>query len=169
MADKTLDDLVADLVEGPNVQSDPDAELDEAELPVLAAKRDLFIQEYVIDHNGTQAAIRAGYSPKSAHSKAYKLLHDPEVRAAIAQREGRLADELGITKQWVLEKMREVVDTAMNGEPPNLTAANKALENLAKHRGMLTEKHEVQHIGTVYTLSLDKDLDDTAGNEGSPV
>lgn len=42
-----------------------------------------FVDEYVIDLNGTQAAIRAGYSPKTARSIASENLTRPEVRAAI--------------------------------------------------------------------------------------
>ncbi len=42
-----------------------------------------FVDEYVIDLNGTQAAIRAGYSPKTARSIASENLTRPAVRAAI--------------------------------------------------------------------------------------
>lgn len=44
-----------------------------------------FVDEYVIDLNGTQAAIRAGYSPKTARSIASENLTRPEVRAAIRE------------------------------------------------------------------------------------
>ena len=49
----------------------------------LTDKQQKFIQEYVIDLNGTQAAIRAGYSLKSAKVQAYKNLRLPYIRSAI--------------------------------------------------------------------------------------
>ena len=46
-------------------------------------KTDIFCQEYVIDLNATQAAIRAGYSEKTAYSIGSRLLKDVEVQAKI--------------------------------------------------------------------------------------
>lgn len=48
----------------------------------LTAKQRRFVQEYAIDLNGTQAAIRAGYSPKTARSIASENLQRPAVKAA---------------------------------------------------------------------------------------
>lgn len=45
-----------------------------------------FCDEYLIDLNGTQAAIRAGYSPRSAHSRANKLLRREDVQGYIRKR-----------------------------------------------------------------------------------
>lgn len=49
----------------------------------LTPKRKRFADEYLVDCNGTQAAIRAGYSEKSSGTTASKLLADPDVRAYI--------------------------------------------------------------------------------------
>lgn len=51
----------------------------------LTVKQDRFCHEYIIDGNGGQAAIRAGYSPKSAHMNACKMLTNPEIQTRIAQ------------------------------------------------------------------------------------
>lgn len=48
----------------------------------LTPKEQRFVQEYAIDLNGTQAAIRAGYSPKTARSIASETLQRPVVKAA---------------------------------------------------------------------------------------
>ena len=42
--------------------------------------RERFVREYLIDRNGTQAAIRAGYSPKTAAAQASRLLKDVKVQ-----------------------------------------------------------------------------------------
>jgi phage terminase small subunit len=56
----------------------------------LTPKQQRFIQEYTVDLNGTQAAIRAGYSPKTARSIASENLQRPAVKTAVqkALREG---------------------------------------------------------------------------------
>ncbi|HHK2359298.1 TPA: terminase small subunit, partial [Pseudomonas aeruginosa] len=45
----------------------------------LNKKRRLFVEEYLVDLNATQAAIRAGYAPKRAAEMGYELLRVPEV------------------------------------------------------------------------------------------
>ena len=49
---------------------------------MLTPKEQRFVEEYAIDLNGTQAAIRAGYSPKTARSIASEVLQRPAVKAA---------------------------------------------------------------------------------------
>ena len=49
----------------------------------MVKKRERFVDEYLIDLNATQAAIRAGYSPKTAYSIVHELMKIPEVRARI--------------------------------------------------------------------------------------
>ena len=43
-----------------------------------------FCEEYLVDNNGEQACIRAGYTPKTARKRATTLLAHPEVQARIA-------------------------------------------------------------------------------------
>jgi hypothetical protein len=50
----------------------------------LTPKQERFVQEYLVDLNATQAAIRAGYSPKTAEQQGYQLLQKTSVSAAIA-------------------------------------------------------------------------------------
>ncbi len=52
---------------------------------MLTPKKRLFAKEYIVDLNGTQAAIRAGYSTKTASSQAERLLRDVDVQAAVHQ------------------------------------------------------------------------------------
>ena len=52
----------------------------------LSPKQQRFADEYLIDLNATQAAIRAGYSPKSAEQQGSRLLRNAKVRAYIDER-----------------------------------------------------------------------------------
>lgn len=76
-----------------------------------------FVLEYVKDHNATQAAIRAGYSSSNAGRTGADLRRHPKVRQAIVELEQRMADELGITKRWLLERMRDVVVSGLQRVP----------------------------------------------------
>lgn len=51
----------------------------------LTAKQQLFIHEYLVDLNATQAAIRVGYSPKTANEQASRLLANVSIREALEQ------------------------------------------------------------------------------------
>ncbi|RPH76590.1 MAG: terminase small subunit, partial [Nitrospiraceae bacterium] len=76
---------------------------------VINPKRQRFIEEYLVDCNGKQAAIRAGYSEKTAEVQGSQLLSMLKVviDERLAQNAKRLAGILGITKErWVREIAR---------------------------------------------------------------
>lgn len=54
--------------------------------PKLNVKQLAFVSEYMVDMNATQAAIRAGYSPRSAAEQASKLLINPKIQEEVARR-----------------------------------------------------------------------------------
>lgn len=63
----------------------------------LTPKRAAFVAEYMIDKNATQAAIRAGYSAKTAASIGEEILRKPEIRAAINAALSRIIDGLEVS------------------------------------------------------------------------
>jgi len=71
---------------------------------MLKLKHQRFVSEYVIDFNGTQAAIRAGYSPRSASSIAERLLRKDEIRAAL----DALARRAEINAERVLQERASI-------------------------------------------------------------
>ena len=74
----------------------------------MTEKLALFVQEYIIDFNGAQAAIRAGYSEKSAASIASENLTKPNVAAAIeAAMQERIA-RTQVTADYVLQRLVEI-------------------------------------------------------------
>jgi len=76
----------------------------------MKAKEVRFAHEYVIDSNGTQAAIRAGYSEASAYTIASELLRKPHIAAYVKSIEQPLLEKLGITAEYVLRKYKAIAD-----------------------------------------------------------
>jgi len=79
-----------------------------AKLLPLTAKRKRFVAEYLIDHNGAQAAIRAGYSRNCAAQAASGLLRNKAVAQALADAEAELADRMELTKERVIAELGRV-------------------------------------------------------------
>lgn len=65
-------------------------------------KHERFCLEYVIDMNGTKAAIRSGYSARSAKEQASDLLTKPNIEARIKELTQKVTDKLEITAEMVL-------------------------------------------------------------------
>lgn len=79
-----------------------------AEEIALSARHAAFVAEYLIDRNATQAAIRAGYSKKTAHSIGAELLGRPGVAAAIAKASAEVADRAGVTAERIIQERRRI-------------------------------------------------------------
>lgn len=71
----------------------------------LTPKQLRFVQEYQIDLNATQAAIRAGYSKKTAHSIGQENLNKPEIAAELARRQAKIAEKLELSAERVLREL----------------------------------------------------------------
>jgi phage terminase small subunit len=69
------------------------------------AKQLGFIQEYLVDLKGRDAAIRAGYSPRSAHVTASRILADPRVRSTIA---ASIEERFSVTKESIIEELAAI-------------------------------------------------------------
>jgi phage terminase small subunit len=71
----------------------------------LRDKQKRFVEEYLVDLNATQAAVRAGYSPSSAHVTASRLLSKADVRHAI---EATLSERFSVTKLTIIEELAAI-------------------------------------------------------------
>lgn len=74
----------------------------------LTDKQELFCQEYLIDLNATQAAIRAGYSEATARSLGQENLTKPDIQARIAELNKSRLEALGISQNRVLEEYAKI-------------------------------------------------------------
>ena len=108
----------------------------------LTTKQLRWIDEYLVDMNGAAAAVRAGYSPKSARSIAYENLTKPDILAVIQARQLAMAKELQITRQGVIQGLLEVVDMGRQQQDP--LAMVCALREVAKMLGFYAP--ELQRI-----------------------
>jgi phage terminase small subunit len=71
----------------------------------LSPKQEQFCREYLIDLNATQAALRAGYSAKTAYSQGQRLLKDVEVQACVQKLKDARAERTDITADKVLKEL----------------------------------------------------------------
>lgn len=74
----------------------------------ITKKNEVFCEEYLIDLNATQAAIRAGYSTDSAGSIGSELLKKPEIRARIDQAMAERSKRTGINADRVLRELGRI-------------------------------------------------------------
>ena len=74
----------------------------------LTAKQQRFIEEYPVDLNATQAAIRAGYSRRTAFVIGYENLKKPHIKAPIQKKLAELSRNAGITAERVLNELAAV-------------------------------------------------------------
>lgn len=109
----------------------------------LNEKQKRFVLEYLIDLNATQAAIRAGYSKKTAYSIGQENLKKPEIQKAIQAKQNKLQNKLEITQERVLEELAQVAFSKASDETvSNLKYTNKikALELLGKYLSLFEPK-----------------------------
>lgn len=74
----------------------------------MTKKQKLFVEEYLIDLNATQAAIRAGYSPDTAGSIGGENLKKPEISAAIAKAMAERSKRTGINQDRILQEIAKL-------------------------------------------------------------
>ena len=150
----------------------------------LTARQSRFVDEYLVDLNQTQAAIRAGYSAKSAPQTGAENLRKPQVEAAIQERMNYRSERTEITADFVLHGIAKNIKRCEQAEPVldregkpvittdedggmaaaykyDATNALKGYELLGKHLKLFTDK--VDHSSDDGSMSpkhvSDDDLD----------
>jgi phage terminase small subunit len=108
----------------------------------LTPKQARFVAEYLKDSNATQAAIRCGYSEKTAGQIGHALLKKVEVAAAVEARLEKHAENAGISTEWVLAGIKRHAEQA-EAEMVSL----KAYELAGKHLKLFTDKIEATGEG----------------------
>jgi phage terminase small subunit len=150
----------------------------------LTPKQQLFVKEYLIDLNATQAAIKAGYSEKTAEVIGFENLRKPKIQAEIQAAMDQRAERTKITADYVLNTIHETVERCRQAYPVLDRKGNqvyaetpdgemlpayafdskgvlKGCELLGKHLKLFTEKHE--HTGAdggPIVVKIVDDIDD---------
>lgn len=128
-------------------------------MPMLSnAKHERFAQALAAGKSADEAYQSAGYAENSGNAATLK--GNQRVQARVAELLGRATEGVVLTKQWVLERLIQNADRAMqaesvkdeNGEPIGDyhyqgNVANRALELLGKELGMFIERKEVGQPG----------------------
>ena len=115
----------------------------------LTAKQAAFVREYMLDFNATQAAIRAGYSQKTAQEQGARLLSNVMVKSALAELQKQAAERNEITVDDIIQELDENRRVALSAPIPQASAATAATLGKAKILGLLIEKQETKHTGTI--------------------
>lgn len=117
----------------------------------LTPRQDDFVREYLIDRNGKQAAIRAGYAPASAEMQASRLLSLDKVKKKVAKTAEKVAAKTETDAEWVRRRLKEEADDF--SEFASHSARIKAIELIAKLNGDF-EKHNAQKATPLVQLAL---------------
>lgn len=111
----------------------------------LTNKQNRFVDEYLVDCNATQAAIRAGYSPSTAGSIGFENLKKPEIRNEIKKRL-ETQSELRLGEREAI--IRALFSEAMNGrEDATATSRVSALDKLARINGLYQAQIHIESLG----------------------
>ena len=133
----------------------------------LTDKQKRFVEEYLIDLNATQAAIRAGYSEKTACEQGARLLANVKVQEMLAKSKAERAERTNVTKDYVVRILcRQYEINAktypkldFSGDPVigedgkpvmrqvDPAAANKAAELLGRHVGAFEADNKSELTG----------------------
>jgi len=126
----------------------------------LTAKQEQFCQEYMIDLNASAAAIRAGYSEKTAGVMGHENLNKPQIADRIAELKKSRAEKVSISQEDVLNNLIKAMNISMGKEDTHVVANLdgtigsvalkktdvqaflKANEMLAKHLGFFELNNE---------------------------
>ena len=124
----------------------------------MTTRQRRFIAEYLASGNGTQAAIRAGYSKHTAKEIASQNLTKPEIAAAIAEKHAEQVKRLEITAADIARVAWEIAT-----DTTRPTAARvSALALLARRHPEYSEKHEAVNPAEIEELARRYGLDPVA-------
>ncbi len=133
----------------------------------LTEQQEKFCREYVLDYNGTQAAIRAGYSEKTARSQASRLLTNDDILSRVHAIQIIELKKLSVTPESVVMRYLEIYDRCMQATPVmewdynehklvetgeyvfDSKGAINALSKIGDYLAMFTKK--IEHSGKIDT------------------
>ena len=136
----------------------------------ITYKQERFIEEYCVDCNATQAAIRAGYAESGAHVNGHRLLRNDKILPFILEKQKELGEECHVEAKEVIEEIKKLAFANMqdytsinaNGKPEidlsrmtrdqaaalseitnrgiKFHSKDSALEKLCKHLGLYAKE-----------------------------
>lgn len=154
----------------------------------LTPKQEMFCREYLVNLNATQAAIRSGYSERTANEQGSRLLTKVSVQERIQELKKERACRVEVTADYVLTTIVDTIEKCKQAElvrdrrgeivtvedpdtgemravyKYDAFAVLKGAELLGKHFALFTEKsappsHEARHLGRITISIVDGDKD----------
>lgn len=125
----------------PSVQAALDAGNVQEVVDNLTVRQRRFVEEYLVDFNGSAAVNRAGYNTKYPGRLAHEMLQHPGIRAAIDQLTVERASEVTLKPDYVFNKLQRTIEKAEQDN--NHTAVLRGCEILARALGMFVERKEI--------------------------
>lgn len=142
----------------------------------MTPKQKAFVEEYLIDLNATQAAIRAGYSAATAHSIGHENLSKPEIADAIAEAAAARSERAKVDADYVLRQAVKLHERCMQEVSPMIDrkgdpvrdedgnplyefdslGASKALELVGKHVSVQAFKEKVD-VNAAITITVSEE------------
>nr|DAD96533.1 MAG TPA: Terminase small subunit [Myoviridae sp. ctdWz11] len=134
----------------------------------LTRKQRKFAEEYLVDCNGTKAAIRAGYSPKTANEQAAKLMSNPKIKSYITEKLDEMSSEKLADAQEVLEYLTSVMRGEHTEQTLQLVGDGvqtitdidvsakerlKAAELIGKRYGLFKETYEIESVAPIVIVN----------------
>lgn len=132
----------------------------------MTSQQQKFADQYLVLNSGTKAAIAAGYSKKSARSKASQLLVIEEIEIYIENGRALASEKALVDASWVQERFKAISDRCMTVEPVMVmgeptgeykfdsAGANKATEQLGKIIGVYVKDND-QKKTSIQLMQID--------------
>ena len=123
----------------------------------LTARQQRFVQEYLVDLNATQAAIRAGYSARTAAEQGHRLLINAQVAGAISAAQAKRADRVQLSQDEVLAELRDV----LRSDVRDFEVADSGMLTLRRDapdrawRAVQSVKHRISSAGDLTTREIE--------------
>ena len=102
----------------------------------LIKRHRLFVEEYLIDLNATQAAIRAGYSKKTANEQGARLLANVSIQKYIEEQQKKRQERNKITQDMIIDELRKLGFAEIDTDSLKPADKLKALELIARMLGL---------------------------------
>lgn len=123
----------------------------------LTAKQLRWVDEILIDGNATAAAVRAGYSERSARSIAHENMSKPDIQAVLAERRRVVAGRLQITREGVLKGLLDAVELARSqSNPAGMIAGLVQIGKLQGYYAPETRRVELMADPETFTRHLER-------------
>ncbi len=142
----------------------------------LTPKQEMFCREYIIDLNGTQAAIRAGYSEKTANEQSAQLLAKLSIKEYVQSLMDQRVQRVNIDADYVINGIKDLTERCIQAQPVVIdgqptgeykfeaNAALKGYELLGKHLKLFTDKTEITGKDGSPLMPILKEIDGSSAD-----